>query len=97
MQYSLMQSQLYDFHQKREHYFECFALKSPKRSEHGGWNLLILLRGKVRSEQNISSSSSFWLGELYKQVQKHLSLSTVISATIHSWRSDKSVLPITSK
>ena len=37
------------------------------------------------------------LGHLYKQVKKHLSLSTVISATIHSWRSDKSVLLITGK
>ena len=80
-----------------EHHFECFALKSPKRTEHDSWNLLILLRRKVRSEQNVSSSSSFWLGDLYKQVKKHFSLSTVISATIHSWRSDKSVVLITGK
>ena len=31
-----------------------------------------------------SNSSSFWLGDLYKQVKKLLSLSTVTSATIHS-------------
>ena len=65
--------------------------------EHDGWNLLILLRRKFRSEKNVSSSSSFWPGDLYKQFKKHLSLSNVISATICSWRSDKSVLVIMGK
>ena len=65
--------------------FESFSLKSRTKIKLG-WNLLILLRWKFKSKQNLSSSSSFWLGNRHKQVKNYFIFPIVISVTKHWWR-----------
>ena len=57
-----------------------FLSKSPTIVEDDGWNLCILPGRKFKSEQNVSSSSSFWLS-IWQCITKKLGVLLLISET----------------
>ena len=61
------------------------ALKSSVTTVRYGFLLKINSRFNSRFLTNVSSSSLFWLGELYKQIRLYNLRSIVISKTMHSW------------